>query len=71
MNTRNDVLDAQADSLAEEALHELDLQEIGLDTEEEVDDYAWQCEYAGCYPWLGSATRIHLHDDVPGADGAD
>lgn len=41
------------------------------DAEEEVDDYAWQCAYAGCYPWLDSATRAQLHDDMPDTADAD
>lgn len=71
MNTRNDALDAQADQLVEEALQELDLAEPGeADIEVEIDDYTWQCEYAGCYPWLDSAARDHLHDSMMGADDA-
>ena len=47
--TRN----VQAEMLDEEALHEL-----GEVLSEELDDYARQCDYAGCYPWLNDFIGI-------------
>lgn len=67
MDTHNATLDAAADALAEKTLHELG--ETPLD---EPDDYTEQCDYAGCYPWLGevlcaqphaSPVAPALHDD--------
>lgn len=52
-----EIPDAQADLLAEETLHELG--ETPLD---EPDEYADQCNYAGCYPWLADVIRSHPHD---------
>ena len=57
MNIQNETLEARADLLAEEALHELG--EITLD---EPDDYATQCDYAGCFPWLADVICVHPHD---------
>lgn len=59
MNNSTQTLDAQADLLVEEALHELG--EIPLD---EPDDYTMQCDYAGCYPWLADVICAHPHDGV-------
>jgi len=59
MNTQNEILEARADLLAEEALHELG--EVALD---EPDDYATQCDYAGCFPWLADVICAHPHDSV-------
>jgi hypothetical protein len=59
MDTQNGTLDAQADQLAEEALHELG--DVPLD---EPDDYAEQCDYAGCYPWLADVICAHPHDSA-------
>lgn len=62
MDTLGDTLeisDTQADLLAAEALHELG--EIPLD---EADEYADQCDYAGCYPWLAEVIHSHPHDSV-------
>ena len=50
-------LEAQADLLAEAALHEL-----GEDPLDAADEYETQCDYAGCYPWL--AEVIHAHPYV-------
>ncbi len=52
-----EISDTQADQLAAEALHELG--EIPLD---EADEYADQCDYAGCYPWLAEVIHSHPHD---------
>ncbi len=57
MNIQNEALEACADLLAEEALHELG--DILLD---EPDDYATQCDYAGCFPWLADVICAHPHD---------
>lgn len=57
MNIQNEALEARADLLAEEALHELG--DILLD---EPDDYATQCDYAGCFPWLADVICAHPHD---------
>lgn len=51
------LLDAQADLLAEAALNELG--DVLLD---EPDEYAEQCDYAGCYPWLAEVIHAHPHD---------
>jgi hypothetical protein len=60
MDTRNEVLTAQADLLAEEALHELgDVPPL-----DELDEYAEQCDYAGCYPWLADVICAHPHDSA-------
>ena len=59
MNTQNEILAAQADLLAEEALHELG--DAPLD---EQDEYAEQCDYAGCYPWLADVICAHPHDSA-------
>lgn len=59
MDTQKEMLEAQADQLAEEALHELG--DIPLD---EPDDYAMQCDYAGCYPWLADVISAHPHDEM-------
>lgn len=60
MNTQNEILAAQADLLAEEALHELG-NAAPLD---EFDEYAEQCDYAGCYPWLADVICAHPHDSA-------
>jgi hypothetical protein len=60
MDTKNATLDAQADRLAEEALHELG--DAPLD---EPDEYTEQCDYAGCYPWLAEVICAHPHDSAP------
>jgi hypothetical protein len=57
MDTKNATLEAQADLLAEEALHEL-----GDTLLDEPDDYAGLCDYAGCYPWLEGVICGHPHD---------
>ena len=62
MGTHSDIQefpDTQADQLAAEALHELG--ETPLD---EPDEYAEQCDYAGCYPWLAEVIRSHPHDNT-------
>ena len=59
MNTQNEILEARADLLAEEALYELG--EVALD---EPDDYATQCDYAGCFPWLADVICAHPHDSA-------
>lgn len=57
MNIQNEALEARADLLAEEALHELG--DVPLD---EPDDYAMQCDYAGCFPWLADVICAHPHE---------
>lgn len=57
MHNPTQTLEAKADLLAEEALHELG--EIPLD---EPDDYATQCDYAGCFPWVADVISAHPHD---------
>jgi len=59
MDTRNDTRDTQADQLVEEALHEL-----GSLPFDDPDDYAEQCNYAGCYPWIGEVIYAHPQDSV-------
>lgn len=71
MDTQNETLEAQADLLAEEALHELGGAPLG-----EPDDYDAQCDYAGCYPWLAEVICAHPHDSATpfawhGGDAAD
>jgi hypothetical protein len=71
MDRRDRTLEVQADQLAEEALRELG--DIPLDA---VDEYAEQCDYAGCYPWLADVICAHLPDSallntVQGGDMAD
>jgi len=71
MNKSNQTLDTQADLLAEAALHEL-----GDTPLDEPDEYAEQCNYAGCYPWLAEVIHAHPHDSAPfisthGADGSE
>lgn len=57
MNTHDTALEEQADLLAEEALNEL-----GVTPLDEPDEYAVQCDYAGCYPWLKDVICAHRHD---------
>lgn len=57
MNTNDTALEAQADLLAEDALNEL-----GDTPLDEPDEYAEQCDYAGCYPWLAEVICAHPHD---------
>ena len=52
-----EIADTQADQLAAEAL-----QELGETLLDEPDEYADQCDYAGCYPWLAEVIRSHPHD---------
>lgn len=59
MNIQNETLEALADQLANEALHALG--EVPLD---DLDDYATQCDYAGCFPWLADFICAHPHDSV-------
>lgn len=59
MIMQNELLETQADLLAEEALHEL-----GNAPLDEPDDYAEQCDYAGCYPWLADVICAHPHENV-------
>jgi hypothetical protein len=54
-----EVSDTQADLLAAEALSEL-----GGTPLDEPDEYADQCDYAGCYPWLADVIRAHPHDNT-------
>jgi hypothetical protein len=54
-----EISDTQADLLAAEALHEL-----GETLLDEPDEYAEQCDYAGCYPWLAEVIRAHPHDSA-------
>ena len=70
MNRQFETLAMQADRLAEEALYEL-----GDEPFDEPDDYAKQCDYAGCYPWLAEVVCAHPHDSavlsaLRGGDGA-
>jgi hypothetical protein len=72
MNTQDETLSAQADLLAEEALHELD-DAPPLDA---LDEYTEQCDYAGCYPWLADVICAHPNDSamhcvLHGADAAE
>lgn len=57
MDTQKEMLEAQADQLAEEALHEL-----GDTLLDEPDEYADLCDYAGCYPWLKDLICVHPHE---------
>ncbi|MDP2265437.1 MAG: hypothetical protein Q8J70_02685 [Thiobacillus sp.] len=57
MNTYDTALEQQADLLVEEALHEL-----GATLLDELDEYATQCDYAGCYPWLEDVICAHPHE---------
>ena len=59
MNSQLETQDMQADRLAEEALNEL-----GDAPFDEPDDYAKQCDYAGCYPWLAEVICAHPHDSA-------
>lgn len=59
MDKQNETLETQVDLLAEEALHEL-----GNAPLDEPDDYAEQCNYAGCYPWLADVICAHPHENV-------
>ncbi|MCL5061570.1 MAG: hypothetical protein M1449_14615 [Candidatus Thermoplasmatota archaeon] len=59
MDTHDTALEKQADLLVEEALHELG--DVPLD---EPDEYAEQCDYAGCYPWLADVICAHPHDSA-------
>lgn len=59
MDTQNEILELQADRLAEEALNEL-----GDEPFDEPDDYIRQCDYAGCYPWLSDVICAHPHDSA-------
>lgn len=59
MEAKNGTLESQADLLAAQALHELG--SVPLD---EPDEYAEQCNYAGCYPWLAEVIHAHPHDSV-------
>ena len=45
--------------LAEDALHD---QECALP--DEIDEYARQCDFAGCYPWTGEVMCARPHDAV-------
>jgi hypothetical protein len=64
MAADNTKLEAQADLLAEEALHELGdtPHELGDTPLDEPDEYAEQCDYAGCYPWLEEVLLAQPHD---------
>jgi hypothetical protein len=53
-----EISDLPADMLAAEALREL-----GETLLDEPDEYADQCDFAGCYPWLAEVMRSHLHDN--------
>ncbi len=71
MNKPDQLLDAQADLLAEVALREL-----GDALLDEPDEYAEQCDYAGCYPWLAEVIHAHPHDSThfisaQGTDGSE
>lgn len=68
MDKQNEELELQAERLAEEALHEL-----GDVPPDEVDDYATQCDYAGCYPWLSEVICAHPRDNtiLPALRGSD
>ena len=56
MTTDHTAREAQADLLAEEALNEL-----GATLLDEPDEYAEQCDYAGCYPWLADVICAKPH----------
>jgi hypothetical protein len=57
MNRQFETLDLLTGRLAKEALHEL-----GDEPFDEPDDYAKQCDYAGCYPWVAEVICAHPHD---------
>lgn len=59
MGTQNETLEVQADRLTDEALLVL-----GGGPLDEPDEYAEQCNYAGCYPWLAQAIWAHPHDST-------
>lgn len=59
MDAKNGTLESQADLLAAQALHELG--SVPLD---DPDEYAEQCNYAGCYPWLAEVIHAHPYDSV-------
>ncbi len=59
MDMQNKALEAQADLLAEDALHEL-----GNALPDGPDEYAKQCDFAGCYPWLAEVICARPHDAV-------
>jgi hypothetical protein len=57
MKATDNSAEARADQRVDEALHELG--DLPLD---EIDEYADQLEYAGCYPWIAAIRLAHPHD---------
>lgn len=65
MDTQKQTPEAQADQLADEALHQL-----GETLLDESDEYAEQCDYAGCYPWLKDIIWVPPNEYLAGYDDA-
>lgn len=59
MAKRNKNLEERTGLLAEDTLHEQ-----GCARPDEIDEYAKQCDFAGCYPWLGEVMCARPHDAV-------
>jgi hypothetical protein len=57
MDKHAETLETLAELPAEEALDEFDFL-----PPDDPDDYADQCNYAGCYPWLADFICAHPHD---------
>jgi len=57
MEEHTEALETLAEPPAEEALDEFDFLRA-----DDPDDYADQCSYAGCYPWLPDFICVHPHD---------
>jgi hypothetical protein len=56
---RNKTPEERGSLLTEDALHKL-----GYALSDEADEYAKQCDFAGCYPWLGEVMCARPHDAV-------
>ncbi|MFP5419512.1 MAG: hypothetical protein ACLGHA_10205 [Gammaproteobacteria bacterium] len=59
MSTDDTALEEEADRLVEQALNEL-----GATLLDEPDEYAEQCDFAGCYPWLKEVVCAHPHEHL-------
>lgn len=59
MAMHNKDLEERTGLLAEYALHD-----PGCALPDEIDEYARQCDFAGCYPWPGAVMCARPHDAV-------
>ncbi|MEW5967906.1 MAG: hypothetical protein AB1720_13075 [Pseudomonadota bacterium] len=56
--------DTRGTGAVEEANGDPDTENCGWLPLDDADDYAEQCDYAGCYPWLADFIGAHPYDPM-------